>query len=130
MKDGNTTPRTVVEGEYVRVSIEHRERAAGFLGSCHQVEVITRIEFSDEELSIIENRQLQDHVVIERAPDSRTAGKFTPDELSPRAGRRLSRAAFQPAVEGTNRPLDGLVPRPLSRPAIQSAPERRARTGS
>src|SRR5439155_24769050 len=42
---------------------------------------------------------------------------FTPDELSPRAGRRLSRAAFQPAVEGTNRPVDGLGPPPVVTPS-------------
>ena len=65
----------------MRVSIEHQEKAKGFLGHHHQVDVITSVEFSEEEISIIKNRQLENHIVIEREPDSRTAGKMTAEEL-------------------------------------------------
>jgi hypothetical protein len=65
----------------MRVHIEHREKAAGILRGVRQVEVIAYVNFSEEELSVITGRQLEDFVVLNRAPDSRLADKLAPEEV-------------------------------------------------
>jgi len=57
----------------MRVSIQHRERRAGFLRNVRQVEVVTSVQFSEEEKSIIWRRQLGDFIVIARHPNSHQA---------------------------------------------------------
>lgn len=63
----------------MRVSIEHADKTSGFLKQVNQVEVITQVEFSQEELEVIHDRNLKDYIVVEREPDSRTASKFDPE---------------------------------------------------
>jgi hypothetical protein len=64
----------------MRVTIEQRERFAGILRSGRQVEVVVQAQFSEAELLIIEQRELDDFIVLERAPDSRLAASFSLDE--------------------------------------------------
>ena len=64
----------------MRVHIEHKEKSAGLLRGVHQIEVIAYVEFSEEELSVITSRQLEDFVVLHRTPDSRLAAKLAPEE--------------------------------------------------
>ncbi len=64
----------------MRVHIEHKEKSAGLLRGVRQVEVIAYVEFSEEELSVITSRQLEDFVVLHRTPNSRLAGKLAPEE--------------------------------------------------
>jgi hypothetical protein len=64
----------------MRVHIEHKEKSAGLLRGARQVEVIAHVEFSEEELSVITSRQLEDFVVLHRTPDSRLAAKLAPEE--------------------------------------------------
>ena len=65
----------------MRVHIEHRQRSAGLLRGVRQVEVIAYVDFSEEEISIITSRQLEDFVVLLRTPDSRLAGRLAPEEV-------------------------------------------------
>lgn len=64
----------------MRVKIEHHEKPIGLLRSGRQVDVVTFVEFSQAERLIVEQRGLEDFVVMERQPDSRLAANFTPDE--------------------------------------------------
>ena len=52
----------------MRVNIEHKEVTKGFLSKKTFVEVHTSVEFSNEELAIIERNKLRDRVVLEREP--------------------------------------------------------------
>src|SRR5258706_12688715 len=64
----------------MRAHIEQKEKSAGFLRGVRQVEVIAHVDFSEEEVSVITSRQLEDFVVLLRTPDSRLAGKMAPEE--------------------------------------------------
>ncbi len=66
----------------MRVSIEHRERTTGLLRRTTQYEVVTKVDFSDEELAIIQHRRLENTIVLERSPDRIHASKFTQQELA------------------------------------------------
>jgi hypothetical protein len=65
----------------MRVSIEHREKTSGLFMKTTQYEVLTRVDFSDEELAIIRHRKLEKTIVLERSPDRRHASKFSQQEL-------------------------------------------------
>jgi|SRR5665213_1705919 len=73
----------------MRISIEHQKKAAGGLRNIPQVEVITDVQFTDEERLIIESRRLQDYVVLQREPNSRQASKLEPEELEQWASYHL-----------------------------------------
>lgn len=65
----------------MRVTIEHNEKkSTGLLRAVRQVEVVTHVQFSQAELLIIEQRELEDFIVLERAPDSHLAASFSPNE--------------------------------------------------
>ncbi|MDE1945381.1 MAG: hypothetical protein KGI03_03875, partial [Patescibacteria group bacterium] len=61
---------------------EHNDKTSGLFGNVHQVEVFTRVQFSEEELAIIKSRKLKDYVVLKRKPDSRTAKKFDAEYMA------------------------------------------------
>ena len=52
----------------MRVNIEHKEVTKGFLSKKTFVEVHTSVEFSNEELAIIERNKLRKRIVLEREP--------------------------------------------------------------
>ncbi|MEO7382679.1 MAG: hypothetical protein ABIV25_13180 [Paracoccaceae bacterium] len=64
----------------MRIHIAHEEKRAGFLRGATLVDVVTNVEFSEEELAIIERRRLKYYVVLERAPRPSLAAKLTPEE--------------------------------------------------
>ena len=64
----------------MRIRIVHEEKRTGFLSNATVVDVVTYVEFSEEELAIIELRHLTDYVVLEREPPSHLAAKLTPEE--------------------------------------------------
>ncbi len=66
----------------MRVSIDHREITTGLLRRTTQYEVVTKVDFSDEELAVIRHRRLEDTIVLERVPDRIHASKFTQQELA------------------------------------------------
>jgi len=68
----------------MRVRIDQQEKSVGVLASRCQVEVSVQVEFTQEELLIINCRGLQDFVVLERAPDSRLAAKLAAQEFDDR----------------------------------------------
>jgi hypothetical protein len=65
----------------MRAHIEQKEKSVGLLRGVRQVEVVAYVNFTEEELSVITSRQLEDFVVLLRTPDSRRAGKMAPEEI-------------------------------------------------
>ena len=63
----------------MRVSIEHKDKVAGLFRNIHQVDVVTSVQFTEEELAVIKSRKLKDYIVLERMPDSRMVEKLGAD---------------------------------------------------
>jgi len=64
-------------GDAVRVTIEHREEAAGFSGQKRNYFVDCTVDLSEEEKAIISARGLQKHfITVPPAEPPRTAGAF------------------------------------------------------
>jgi len=64
----------------MRVSFDHKEISKGLFKKKVVVEVLTTVQFSDEELDIIKNRKLKDFVVFKRDPDVVVADRFSNDK--------------------------------------------------
>lgn len=64
----------------MRVSFDHKEISKGFLNKKLFIEVLTTVQFSEEELAIIKSRKLKDFVVLKRDPDVIVADRFSNDK--------------------------------------------------
>lgn len=53
----------------MRANIEHKEVTTGLLRKTTWFQVVTRVDFSEEEKAIIKQRKLQDTIILEREPD-------------------------------------------------------------
>jgi|GEM_PF-1282536 len=63
----------------MRVTIRHEDKRAGLLCTQHKVAVVTSVQFSEEELAIINSRKLKKYVVLKREPDAVVANRFKND---------------------------------------------------
>jgi hypothetical protein len=54
----------------MRVSIDHNEKSVGLLFRSTKHEVVTSIQFTAEELAVINGRKLKEYVVLERGWDA------------------------------------------------------------
>lgn len=64
----------------MRVSFDHKEISKGLFKKKIFIEVLTTVQFSDEELAIIKKRKLEDFVVFKRDPDVVVADRFSNDK--------------------------------------------------
>jgi hypothetical protein len=64
----------------MRVSIEHREATSGLFKKVTQYEVVTTIQFTEEERAVIKKRELENTIVLEREPNARKTSHLRPDE--------------------------------------------------
>src|SRR6266851_3569902 len=60
----------------MRVSIEHKEKSTGFFKQTSYIEVETIVTFSEEELAIIQQRNLEHYVLLERDAPSVIAYRY------------------------------------------------------
>jgi len=58
------------KGKRMRVSIDHRDISHGLIFKKTLAEVICSVQFSAEELSVINGRKLKDYIVLERGWDA------------------------------------------------------------
>jgi len=63
----------------MRVSFEHNEKTTGLFIKKHTVDVVTSVQFSDEELAIINSRKLKQYIVLKREPDAVVTNRFKND---------------------------------------------------
>ena len=54
----------------MRVSIDHKDKKTGLVFKSNKYEVVVSVQFSDEELAIINSRKLKEYVVLERGWDA------------------------------------------------------------
>ena len=69
----------------MRVSFEHNAKSSGIISKFHYVDVITTVQFSDEEMAIINSRKLKGFTVLDRGPDAVVRNRFErkhPDYLA------------------------------------------------
>lgn len=54
----------------MRVSINHNDKATGFIFKSNKFEVVVSVQFSEEELAVINGRKLKEYIVLERGWDA------------------------------------------------------------
>jgi hypothetical protein len=82
--------------QFMRVTFQHNDRTSGFFSQKHTVAVVTNVQFSDEELAIINSRKLKKFVVLNREADAVVANRFKndPEYLNSLSGFDLTVASL------------------------------------
>jgi len=65
----------------MRANIEHKEYTTGLLRKTTWFQVVTGVEFTEEEKAVIKQRKLDRTVVLEREPDAEAAHRLGRDYL-------------------------------------------------
>ena len=63
----------------MRVSFQHNDKTTGLFSKKHTVDVVTSVQFSDEEQAIINTRKLKPFVVLAREADAVVKNRFKDD---------------------------------------------------